>query len=142
MKNMMGVTPHLATFLYVAVRCGVAHQGMPKIGLKYFVEYSRRAKGIIFYHSSSDDHIYLNIVELAYLYLDTIEKIAASIDTYLFHVPTTNAEAKRVFDDAVTEITNDADELADKIGTEDQEPGCSLAAFSPDNILNITPDSP
>src|SRR3989338_9093785 len=73
MKEIMGMNPVLAKFLYVIVRCGVTHQSMPKIGVKYSVLYDRptAVRGIIF-SKDADRFVYVNVVELAYYYIDAI----------------------------------------------------------------------
>jgi hypothetical protein len=145
MIEKMGLNPASAEFLYVAIRCGIAHQGMPKIGVKYFAQYERPESGVIFY-SEDDESIYLNVVELAYAFIDVIDKIALNIEAHVSYVPPPENEAKAIFDRALNEITNSANDLAVKIGTSNEmlepEPRPSSSAYFPDNTFNITKDSP
>ena len=84
--HKMHLSKSLATFLYESVRCGAVHQGMPKMGLEFFVQYDGPHEGIIFY-SESDGYVILDVTQLAKRYLKTIEEIAKEPEKHINHYP-------------------------------------------------------
>jgi hypothetical protein len=86
LADKMHLSKSLAAFLYESVRCGEVHQGMPKMGLEFFVQYDGTHKGIIFY-SESDDYIILDVTELAQCYLKAIEDIAKEPEKHIKYYP-------------------------------------------------------
>lgn len=144
MKEIMKIDESLAKFLYEIVRCGIVHQGTPKIGVKYFLEYKYSEKGKIFY-KSSDGHIWLNVVGLARLYLDTIEIINSNPEQYIHDYPKLQNGDKNIFNDAINKIENDIDVFAYDIGNkrmQEKYPQASLSAYKANGTLNISIDSP
>jgi hypothetical protein len=109
MTEKMGFSDALATFLYESIRCGIVHQGMPKMGLEFYVQYEGSNKGVIFY-SASEKYIILNVTELAHLYLKTIEKIEAEPDKHIGHYPQYTEDKKNAlkanFEDARKDIAS------------------------------------
>ena len=144
MKEKMNVSESLAKFLYTIVRCGVAHQGMPKIGLIYFVEYDYPEKAKIFCKDSKEN-ICLNVVGLAQRYLDTIDDLNADIEKYDLHVPPINVREEEIFKRAKNEIKHSIDDMAFDIGNkrmQKEHPGASYAAYSATGVLKVCIDSP
>lgn len=146
MSEKMKIPETIAKFLYSSVRCGIVHQGMPKIGLRFFVLYDRLDKNTIFY-KCSENYIWLNVVELAYSFIETIDYIAANIGAHIQFVPSTNTEMQGIFNEAISKIDNDIGDLALKIGEKNKSEQfekyerreitvlSSSSAFTPDNIL-------
>lgn len=119
MKTHMNIRESLAKVLYSCVRCGCVHQGMPKIGLKFFVLYDRLQEGV-FVYKDSEGYLWLNVTEFAYRYLDAINKIANDKNTFILHYPPLTNRDATTFIDATTDVVNDIQELADAIHDEDQ----------------------
>jgi hypothetical protein len=152
MKDKMGFVEPVANLLYKVIRCGVVHQGMPKIGLRYFVDYSRPDKGKIFY-TGPDDYIYLNVTELAYAYLDALINIEQDPEKHVSDYPPPDLAAKNTFDSAKGFIQDDIQTYCDSCqNAEDKEDEerilrreiehkPSLSAYTPD-MLNLSMDLP
>lgn len=144
MKEEMKFSDSLALFLYTIVRCGVAHQGMPKIGLIYFVEYDYPEKEKIFCKDSKDN-ICLNVVGLAQRYLDTIDAINVDIEKCDLHVPPITPNEEAIFEEAKNEIKHNIDDLAFDIGNKRMQkeyPTASCSAYSAEGTLKVCTDSP
>lgn len=149
MTEKMGINESVSKFLYSIVRCGISHQGMPKIGLRSFLEYNRIDKGRIFY-KQLDDFIWLNVTELAYLYIETIDQIAANITGHILYMPPTDQDILNTFNEARENISDDIEQLAIKIGehremieTTKYEKGeikvvSSSSAYTPDNTILVS----
>lgn len=113
MTDKMKLSENLASFLYLSMRCGIVHQGMAKIGY-FFVENYRLEKGKIFYKDINvvyPDGVYLNVTELAYLYINTINMIASDPDKNVncspFHLIEKDEDLNKAYNEARDEITND-----------------------------------
>lgn len=144
MTKKMSISTALAKFLYSIVRCGVAHQGMPKIGVIYFVEYEYPQKEKIFY-MDSDNNIWLNVVSLALRYLDAINAINEDIENNALNFPILQPKENAIFNQAKVEINDIINELAFNVGTQrmDKEhPGASCSAYSAVGTLKVSIDSP
>ncbi len=137
-----------AELLYSVVRCGITHEGMPKIGISFFAEYSRHEPGKAFYVYQNDDEIYLNVVELAYLYLGTLDRIDKDWAAHLHAYPTPQPINKKLFDDAKRSISDDIGTLAEKMEQSKQNELAragklweiqSSSACSPLNTFNLFP---
>lgn len=154
MKDKMGILESVAKFLYSAVRCGEVHQGMPKIGLKFFVTQDRLAKGKMIYKHKDSKYLFLDLTEFAYSYIDAIDQIENKPEERIHNYPSPGAEAKELFDNAMRDIKDDIQDLIDvifrkreteamkKAGREPLAEWGSSAAYTPDNTLNITIDLP
>lgn len=107
LHEKMGVPEALAEFLYKSARCGLVHQGMPKMGLEFFVQYDGSNKDEIFYEQPGK-YIILDVTELADRYLKAIDKIAAEPEKHIDHRPQYAKQEKSaleaLFGDAKTEI--------------------------------------
>lgn len=143
MEEKMGISNSLASLLYKVVRCGITHQGMPKIGLRYFVDYDCTEKDI--FYRDAEEYLYLNVMGFTNLYIKTIELISCDIEKHISYVPTADMEAKNIFDRASREIGKDINNLAIEIGymrKSKKPPESSDSAYTPENILNIKIDLP
>ncbi|MBD3338451.1 MAG: hypothetical protein GF353_05050 [Candidatus Lokiarchaeota archaeon] len=89
MRDIMGLNEFLSAFLYIDVRCGIVHHGIAKKSVAIFTDYNRIDKGEFIY--KDDDRVYINVVEFAYKYLDTLEKIEIDLKNFnSFPVGNTN----------------------------------------------------
>ena len=152
MKKKMGIPESIAKFLYSAVRCGEVHQGMPKIGLKFFVTSDRLGKGKIIYKDSN--YLYLNVTEFAYSYIEAIDQIATNPGEYIHNYPPPDVKAKELLDNARSEIKDDINDLlniimqkreAESLKKAERESDLVLnssSAYTAENTLNITIDLP
>lgn len=149
LTEKMGIDESISKFLYLIVRCGISHQGMPKIGLQFFVEYDRIDKGKIFYKRLGD-FIWLNVTELAYLYIETIERIASNVADHILYMPPTDQDVLDTFNKAREKITDEIEQLAIKIGehkkaievAENKKRGIGViisnSAYTPDNTILVS----
>lgn len=149
MTEKMKIDGSISKFLYATVRCGISHQGMPKIGLSFFVRYDRVDKGNIFYKCSKN-FIWLNVAELAYLYIETIDRIASDLASHVSHMPPTNEDLLDIFNEASGKISNDIEQLTAKIAEQDRviemakyQKGeikaiSSSSAYTPDNTILVS----
>lgn len=138
MKTYMNISPQLSAFIYSSIRCGLTHEGMPRMGLKFYAHYDRLEKAIIFSSYTGDDYIYLNVVEFAYIYLDSIQNIFHSANILVKFEPKPKSVDLRLFKDAKQEVDKDIDSLLAKIeGRNPPQEGVSYAARKPDNFLDF-----
>ncbi len=109
LHEKMGLSKGLAAFLYESVRCGIVHQGMPKMGIEFFVQYEGSYGGEIFYEQS-DKYISLDVTDLAHRYLEAIGKIAAEPEKHINYHPQyteiKKSEFKNLFRDAKKDIAS------------------------------------
>lgn len=77
MKERMNMPGAIASFLYRDVRCGIVHEGIPKNGVAIFEDYNRPDKNDFLY--KDEDRIYINVVEFAYRFLDTLSIIEKEV---------------------------------------------------------------
>jgi len=148
MVEHMNIRKKLASLLYSCVRCGIAHQGMPKVGVRFFLMPERFIPGVILFRD--DNVLYLNVTEFAHSYLSAIERIAKNPTAYALHHPTLKPQDEGTFVDALSTVTNDISELCDAVAASDRaeeearlahgeiEHMSSLSAYFPDNTLNIS----
>jgi len=147
MTEKMGFPEDVAKFLYQIIRCGIVHQGMPKMGLEFFIGYNRLDGDEIFY-KKSDGYIFMNVTEFAYRYLDIIDKIARDPEIHIFDYPRYNEEKekafKKAFDNAKDYITRDIEDYENARLSEWEaeekaryERGESASAYTPDMVFRI-----
>ncbi len=128
MIQNMGISESVAEYLYSVVRCGLFHEGAPKLGLEYFVLYDRLDAGKVFYRDSKSDYICMNVVEFAYSYLETIEKISAEPSEYVRDYPKLSDSEKELFDEAKKCIEGDIKHLRSKT----RQKGIKLRTITPE----------
>jgi hypothetical protein len=131
MKNHMGFPESVARFMYLAVRCGMVHQGMPKVGLEFGLLPDRPEKGRIYYRSY--DQIYLNVLELAYSYLAAVERIAEEPTRFIRDYPRLDGNSKKAFEEAMKSVEEYSGEI---------RYGSSLAAYDRTYNLNVSIELP
>lgn len=149
MKTYMNINESVAKVLYSCVRCGIAHQGMPKVGYKFFVWEKRTQEGIFLY-KDEEGYIWLNVSEFALNYLEAIEKISKEVKHHIFHFPSLPDEEYQIFMESKSHIKNDIMEFCDAVSRlhrleeEDKfnrgEIDCisSSSAYFPDNTIEIS----
>ena len=93
LHKQMGLSKELAAFLYASVRCGIVHQGMPKMGLEFLVQYDGPKCGKII-SQQSNEYLLLDVTALAHCYLKTIEEINVEPIKYIKHCPKYTEEEK------------------------------------------------
>jgi len=139
MKEEMGIPEALAKFLYEAVRCGIVHQGMPKMGVKYFVGYDRLDEHEIFY-VGPDGYITMIVTEFAYRYIDTIDRIASEPEKHIKFYPRykegKKETLKNIYNEAKVHINRDIESYSRALHDADEKErldrGESSAAYTGD----------
>jgi hypothetical protein len=106
MTKYMKLPPELAKLLYSLVRCGVAHEGTTKLAINYFVYPGRLDPGNILY-KSTDNSLWLNVTEMAVLYLEAIADISKDVAAHLAHIPSATAADEADFANALGHIKPD-----------------------------------
>jgi len=152
MKNEMNIPESVAESLYEIVRCGIVHQGMPKIGIIFYLDYDRLDKGKIVRKNS--DYIWLNVTELAYSYLEAIDLIADDPEKHIYHYPKPDDHLRIVLENALENIRDSIYELVDDIGHKEESEWeemlkkgeidhmPSKSAYSPENVFALRMDLP
>ncbi len=102
----MRLSPESANLLYSLVRCGVAHEGVAKLAVNYFVYHRRLEPGIILY-KKNDKSLWLNVTEMARLYLESIREIAKDVSSHLFYIPSAKRDDEAIFLAALDSIQPD-----------------------------------
>ena len=89
MKNEMGIAKPVAELLYKNIRCGMEHQGMPKMGIEFFIEKNdgipNREK--VFCKNIAKKYLRLNVSAFAHLYIDVLDKVDSDIKKYIHYNP-------------------------------------------------------
>jgi hypothetical protein len=152
MKEHMNIEETIADLLYTCVRCGITHQGMPKIGIRYGLRPERTKPEIILYKNEDNDVLYLNVTELVLSYLTAIERIAQNPAAYALHIPPFEPKVRTSFINALNYVPNEISELCEAVeashGEEEEarfsrgeiDTLPSSSAYFPDNVLNISLD--
>jgi hypothetical protein len=110
MKKYLALSEEEATLLYKLVRCGMDHEGTTKLAIKFFVHYGRQKKDVFLY-KDAENCIWLNVAELAYVYLDAIDLIANDVHAHLSHIPKASKEDEDAFVAALEKIGRDIGEF-------------------------------
>jgi hypothetical protein len=106
MKKYLAVSEEEAKLLYALVRCGMDHEGTTKLAVRFFVHYECRNKGVFLY-KDRESCIWLNVTELAYAYLQAIDRIATDVHAHLSHIPELSKKDENVFVAALEKIGAD-----------------------------------
>lgn len=105
MVQYFGLHKEVATLVYTLVRCGVAHEGTPKLAIKFFV-YPERVEHKHFLYTGTDNVVWLNVTDFAHLYLEAIDKIASDVLKHLKHIPNAKASDEAAFTNGLPHITS------------------------------------
>lgn len=151
MVDHMNIKEKIADILYVFVRCGSTHEGMPKIGIRYGLESERLKPGVILYKGEENNTLILNVTELVYSYLKAIERIAQNPAMYARYVPPDPEDtAVDRFVDALNSVPNEIYELCEEAQNRDNEElekrfsrgeievFPSSSAYFADDVMNIS----
>jgi hypothetical protein len=151
-KKDGGPKREIAKGIYESVRCGVVHQGMPKIGIALYLDYDRLDRGAIVRKDSN--WIWLNVTELAHQYLDTLTHIASEPERHIIQYPKRDAKAKKAFDKAFAKVRDSISDLMDHISHREEsmweeklkrgeiEHMPSKSAYNPENVFALRMDLP
>jgi hypothetical protein len=110
MRKYLGLTEEEARLLYALVRCGIAHEGVTKLAIRFFVHYDCRERHVFLY-KDHEHCIWLNVTELAYSYLDAVDLIGTEPHSHLFHVPAPSPHDEDLFHAALKQIRTDIDQF-------------------------------
>ena len=111
MEEHMHMTPAVGETIYACVRCGVAHEGTPKVRFKFGIFPARPACGKIVFKDPADHSLALNVTELAYAYLNVVDEIAKDIGEHPLHVPQPSRSDEGNFERAYQNIRDDVELL-------------------------------
>ncbi|MCX5643473.1 MAG: hypothetical protein NTZ17_02135 [Phycisphaerae bacterium] len=140
-REYLDLAPNQAKVLYSLVRCGIAHEGVPKPGITFFVCEESVDPGMCLYRGR-DGRIWLNVSELARLYLAAVEMIAQSPADHLSHVPLSDKATSRLLEHASLPKTIDdfCDVVATRIGrkVERGDIHTSASPFFPESLSGYT----
>ncbi len=103
MSEHMDIEDSLARVLYKCVRCGIVHQGVPSIGFVYFIS-SERLPDHQIVLKAPGDKLLLDVQELAYRYIDAIERIACKPEDHIRYIPPLKHGDKEVFRKVLSRI--------------------------------------
>ena len=78
MRCKMGIDRAVASFLYLSVRNGVVHEGMPKFAITYKVDYANPEWKTALRLEGKEEKVVLNVVGLASHYLDIVRGLNCS----------------------------------------------------------------
>ena len=141
MTEYMHLSPEHANLLYRLVRCGTAHEGVPKPGIRFFVCDERVDPGTYLY-KGQDGLIWLNVSEFARQYLAAVGEIAQRPVDHLSHVPLAEPAPRNLRACAGVEKSIDdfCDLVAGRINAkvEHGEIHASASPFFPESLLGPT----
>lgn len=106
MHRFLGLSPEESDLVYKLVRCGLAHEGISKLSVRFFVWYERVEPGTLLY-KGGDNSIWLNVTELAESYLAAVEEIGKDIHKHLGYSPEPDAAEKETYQKALGIVTAD-----------------------------------
>jgi len=104
----------IAKFLYVIVRCGMAHQGVPKNNIRFFVQYNRVDPGGILY-VDQEGVVHLNVVEFAHAFLEAVSDVRRGRISDLKYVPVFGPNDQGAFSTALPNITDSHQDFESKL---------------------------
>jgi len=84
-----------ATVIYTCARCGYVHEGLSKLGVRFFADYDRVKPEVVLFRMS-DGKLGLNVAELAYMYLDGIKHVWNNCRAQLQHLPSASKQDARL----------------------------------------------
>ncbi len=127
MQEHMMIDANLAQAFYACVRNGVTHEGIPKIGFRYFLP-SRPLDDHQVFTRAPNNWLLLNVRELANSYLRAIKVIAENPERHIQHKPhlDPNSGENRIFDKALRCVPAASDDVLPMLGL------ASYSANTPD----------
>jgi hypothetical protein len=120
MMQYMGVNEQQARLIYVVARCGLAHEGVPKPGLRFFVAYESHGLQDILYRDQSGV-LWLDVIRLARVFLRAVHDVSER-PRVLKNVPPIDERAEDAFSDVAATVNTNIDDLCKAIqGARDSE---------------------
>ncbi|MDB5313088.1 MAG: hypothetical protein JWO38_7290 [Gemmataceae bacterium] len=141
MRQHLSLTEESADLMYVLVRCGLAHEGVPTLAVQFFVHYERCDPKKLLYKDDKNA-IWLNVTELAHCYLEAIEQIAKDVHRHLSHVPEPGSKGITIYQQALGLVTTRITDFWGKIGSTQPPPRSSLSPFFPESLKHFTVKTP
>jgi hypothetical protein len=99
MRDHLGMGAEDADLVYTNPPCGLTHEGVSKLLMGFFVHYDRLDRGTFIYKEK--DMLWLNVTELAWSYLDAVEKVGKNIHAYLSHIPEASSKDVLIYQRAL-----------------------------------------
>jgi len=103
MADHMGLHPKVAELLYKLTRCGMTHEGVPKLGIRFFLDSLYTPERECLYRDEAND-VYVNVTALAHSYLNTVSDISKDD---LQYVPECEPQEEDIIREALPFITGD-----------------------------------
>jgi hypothetical protein len=113
MQQYFELSSEEANLIYSLVRCGISHEGVTKLAMRFFVHYARFDPGYFLVKSKTDHTIWLNVTELAWSYLDVIDKIEKDPHSHLRFVPQVEETDVKTYKAAMELVKKDTDAYPD-----------------------------
>ena len=108
MEDYFGLSNEEARMIYGLVRCGIAHEGITKLVVRFFAPL-RRARAGQFLYNAPDNSIWLNVAELARSFLDAVSRISNEVPKHSFYTPTPRHSDPTLLLNAAKRITRDTE---------------------------------
>jgi len=128
MRQHLGMTEEEAKLMYALVRCGLAHEGVTKLAIQFFV-HEDRIHPAEFLYKDHENSIWLNVTELAHCYLEAVERIGADIHAHCAHVPKAISKDELIYQNALALVKRDITEFCGVIAENQRKPQSSLSPF-------------
>jgi hypothetical protein len=112
LRQHLRLSKEEAELTYCLVRCGLSHEGIAKLRVGILVHYQRILPGTVLY-KSPDDLIWLNVTELAWLYLDAVDTIGKDLHSHLHHTPEPTKGEILVFQNAMSVVKTEIPDFGD-----------------------------
>lgn len=120
MRDFMGIDQTQGKMLYAIARCGLAHEGVPKLCLRFFV-HKYKSEGSILSQDRTGT-IWLNVTQLARRYCNAVDRIANQNQFPLSYVPVVKPGDATKFGTLLDSGLPDISEFCRAIAAERQEP--------------------
>ena len=141
MQRHLGLTAEEALLMYKLVRCGLAHEGVTKPAVRFYVHEDRVHPGVFLYKDHQNS-IWLNVTELAHSYLEAVERIGKDIHTHCAHVPEPKERDKQIYEqiyrNALVLVKRDITEFCAGVATKLHKPPSSASPFLPQWLKHFT----
>jgi hypothetical protein len=100
----MGLQPDVAKFIYTAVRCGMAHEGVPKMGVAFFVVLAAPADQP-FPLKDANNKVQINVAVFARRFLKAVCEVRKNNLAKLVHVPRPTAQETQHINKGIALVT-------------------------------------
>ena len=103
LESYMGLQPDVARFIYTAVRCGMAHEGVPKMDVIFFVDCAAPDNEPVPL-KDSQNRVWINVAVLAKRFLAAIEVVRNGDPAKVAYVPNVTSWEKKIITDGIAKI--------------------------------------